>query len=404
MDIQNQQIKKIEGRVCCSIRPLWEEGFCDDIRLFMDSSFENRVEKSSALVMEEDGKAQAMLWLTGGRLRMKTGNSSQVIEADYAAGAVSGETQRHSGFMGRLLREACLQQYEQKHPFMYLLPDAAAEYELFQFIYVFNKPKWTLQPEFILKVLPLLKGETREIISIRYERKILQAAEDVREEKLHTGSDMLQIRPMEEADISHVADFAASWLEHRCQLFAERSGDYYRMALQEMHARQGDIFLLLNDDNVVGYFLYGPDKNEEIQEVLVLPEYEELLIEPAPERRPAVMGRIMHLPSMLSLIRSRQKIEVFMKYTDNLIEENNGYFYWKSGPEESVVKKIGSEEVKGKLYAETSADRFCAFLFGREPAEKCFTFNGGYLWEMVGLLHSLEQVQTLSDICVNEII
>ena len=209
---------------------------------------------------------------------------------------------------------------------------------------------------------------------------------------------------MEEADISHVADFAASWLEHRCQLFAERSGDYYRMALQEMHARQGDIFLLLNDDNVVGYFLYGPDKNEEIQEVLVLPEYEELLIEPAPERRPAVMGRIMHLPSMLSLIRSRQKIEVFMKYTDNLIEENNGYFYWKSGPEESVVKKIGSEEVKGKLYAETSADRFCAFLFGREPAEKCFTFNGGYLWEMVGLLHSLEQVQTLSDICVNEII
>lgn len=42
---------------------------------------------------------------------------------------------------------------------------------------------------------------------------------------------------------------------------------------------------------------------------------------------------------MLSLIRSRQKIEVFMKYTDNLIEENNGYFYWKSGPEESVVKK-----------------------------------------------------------------
>ena len=79
--------------------------------------FENRVEKSSALVMEEDGKALAMLWLTTGRLRMKTGNSSQVIEADYAAGAVSGETQRHSGFMGRLLREACLQQYEQKHPF-----------------------------------------------------------------------------------------------------------------------------------------------------------------------------------------------------------------------------------------------------------------------------------------------
>ena len=39
--------------------------------------------------------------------------------------------------------------------------------------------------------------------------------------------------------------------------------------------------------------------------------------------------------------------------------------------------------MKGKLYAETM-DRFCAFLFGREPAEKCFTFNGGYLWEMVG--------------------
>ena len=97
-----------------------------------------------------------------------------------------------------------------------------------------------------------------------------------------------------------MADFAASWLEHRCQLFAERSGDYYRMALQKCMPDREIYSSFLNDDNVVGYFLYGPDKNEEIQEVLVLPEYEELLIEPAPERRPAVMGRIMHLPSMLS--------------------------------------------------------------------------------------------------------
>lgn len=28
-----------------------------------------------------------------------------------------------------------------------------------------------------------------------------------------------------------------------------------------------------------------------------------------------------------------------MKYTDNLIEENNGYFYWKSGPEEKALSK-----------------------------------------------------------------
>lgn len=404
MDIRKQQIKNIEGRACGAIRLLREEGFCDDIRLFMDSSINNRVEKSSALVMEEEGKALAMLWLTAGRLRMKTGNSCQVIQADYAAGMVSKEAERHSGFMGGLLREVCLQQYERKHPFLYLLPDMAAEYELFQFIYIYNKPKWTLQPEFKLKISPLLEGMTRETMAIRYERKILQAAEDVREGKPYTGSDMLEIRPMEEADISRVADFAASWLEHRCQLFAERSEDYYRMALQEMHAGQGDIFLLLNDNHVVGYFLYEPGKNEKIQEVLALPEYRELLIEPDPESNPAVMGRIMHLPVMLSLIRSRQKTEVFMKYTDNLIEENNGCYYWKTGPEESIVQKVDPEEVKGKLYAETSADRLCAFLFGREPAEKCFTLNGGYLWEMVGLLHRLEQVQTLSDICVSEII
>ena len=48
---------------------------------------------------------------------------------------------------------------------------------------------------------------------------------------------------------------------------------------------------LLNDDNVVGYFLYGPDKNEEIQEVLVLPEYEELLIEPAPRTQACRHGK-----------------------------------------------------------------------------------------------------------------
>lgn len=404
MDVHMQQIKKIEGGACCSLRPLWEEVFFEDTRLFNDYYFENKAEKNTALVLEDDGQDLAMLYLTPYRLCMKTGGSCRLVESDYVVGVATREKWRHRGYMGRLLKEACLERYGRERPFLYLMPASPAIYEPFQFSYIYDKPRWRLQTDLALKVYSLLEGEARAAEAVRYERKILQAAEDVREEKLQGGSGALEIRPLEEEDIPGLADFASAQLERRYQLYTQRSEDYFRLAMKEMYAQQGDIFLLLDEGTIVGYFFYGREKEAEIQEAMVLPEYEELLMEQAPECRPAIMGRIVHLPAMLSLIQSRQRMEILLQYTDPLIEMNNGFYCWKAGPEESTVQKLPEADVCGKLYAETSPERLCAFLFGRAPADKCFTFKGSYLWEKMGLLRSLEQVKTLRDICINEIV
>ena len=176
------------------------------------------------------------------------------------------------------------------------------------------------------------------------------------------------------------------------------------MRLKEMYAQQGDSFLLLDDKRIVGYFLYSREKGPVIQEALIYPEFEELVLEPDTVSQPAIMGRIISLPAMLSFIRCRQKLDVLLKYEDSMIEENNGFFRWQTGPGESSVCRMDAGKVGQQIYAETSPELLTAFLFGRRPAEECFSFRNGYRWEREGLLQGLERIKTLRDVCINEIV
>ncbi|MFR0036220.1 MAG: hypothetical protein ACLRXA_23975 [Clostridium sp.] len=62
-----------------------------------------------------------------------------------------------------------------------------------------------------------------------------------------------------------------------------------------MYAQQGISSSYWMKGRLWAIFLWTR-KRGEIQEAMVLPEYEELLMEQAPECRPAIMGRIVHLP------------------------------------------------------------------------------------------------------------
>ncbi|MFR9234187.1 MAG: hypothetical protein ACLVLH_14780 [Eisenbergiella massiliensis] len=53
-------------------------------------------------------------------------------------------------------------------------------------------------------------------------------------------------------------------------------------------------------------------------------------------------------------------------------------------------------KVGQQIYAETSPELLTAFLFGRRPAEECFSFRNGYRWEREGLLQGLERIKTLA--------
>ena len=87
-----------------------------------------------------------------------------------------------------------------------------------------------------------------------------------------------------------------------------------------------------------------------------------------------------------------------------MIEENNGFFRWQTGPGESSVCRMDAEKARQQIYAETSPELLTAFLFGRRAAEECFSFRNGYQWEQEGLLRGLERIKTIRDVCINEIV
>lgn len=99
---------------------------------------------------------------------------------------------------------------------------------------------------------------------------------------------------------------------------------------------------------------------------------------------PYIMTRITHVPEMLKLLRSKRPLEIVLKIEDQIIVGNQGSFLWKISEEYSECVKI-EEKVSEELpVISLSIGELTKFVFGKRAVE------------------GLEQIQTLSRICINE--
>lgn len=99
---------------------------------------------------------------------------------------------------------------------------------------------------------------------------------------------------------------------------------------------------------------------------------------------PYIMTRITHVPEMLKLLRSEQPLEIVLKIEDQIIAGNQGTFFWKISKEYSECVKI-EEKISEELpVISLSIGELTQFVFGKRAME------------------GLEQIQTLSKICINE--
>lgn len=99
---------------------------------------------------------------------------------------------------------------------------------------------------------------------------------------------------------------------------------------------------------------------------------------------PYIMTRITHVPEMLKLLRSKRPLEIVLKIEDQIIVGNQGAFLWKISEEYSECVKI-EEKVSEELpVISLSIGELTKFVFGKRAVE------------------GLEQIQTLSRICINE--
>lgn len=107
--------------------------------------------------------------------------------------------------------------------------------------------------------------------------------------------------------------------------------------------------------------------------------------EPPFEIIPYIMARITHVENMLSLLRSQESLEFVVKISDEIIEENDGYFHWRVSSKESVCEKL--EESHQEILKEAvfvTIHELTEFVFGKRR------------------IPGLEMVQTLKRICINE--
>lgn len=107
--------------------------------------------------------------------------------------------------------------------------------------------------------------------------------------------------------------------------------------------------------------------------------------EPPFEIIPYIMARITHVENMFSLLRSQESLEFVVKISDEIIEENDGYFHWRVSSKESVCEKL--EESHQEILKEAvfvTIHELTEFVFGKR------------------MIPRMEKVQTLKRICINE--
>lgn len=99
---------------------------------------------------------------------------------------------------------------------------------------------------------------------------------------------------------------------------------------------------------------------------------------------PYIMTRITHVSEMLKLLRSEQPLEIVLKIEDQIIAGNQGTFLWKVSGEYSKCVKIEEKVSEEFPLISLSIGELTQFVFGKRAVE------------------GLEQIQTLSRICINE--
>ena len=83
--------------------------------------------------------------------------------------------------------------------------------------------------------------------------------------------------------------------------------------------------------------------------------------EPPMDGIPPFMARITNVEQMLRLTSSREEKTIWLHVKDEVIEENNGYFCWRTGPDSSKAEKL--EEVPAQIDLELTVGELTSMIF-----------------------------------------
>lgn len=386
-------INRIEGKLCKTARPLWEEVFYEDSETFTDYYFENKAEKNIGYIYGTF-PYEAMMFRTPYQLQI----GKEKREISYIVGVATRKEYRHRGYMRKLLMHSFKEMYREKQPFTFLMPANPAIYEPFDFGYIYYREEWELKnPREDMLRLEAVKREKIDDkdgrIGWKKTKPELTAAEGIKTvqkpelDGLYSVKNICSQMPQYPI-MEQLAEFANQYLKRHFQIYVHRDTTYYERQLKESEAQNGDIYVFFEQGEIKAMFLYANEEGEVfLQEVMEAEKGQLDFLQKNGIKKPWIMARIIHLEEMMKLVRSKEGICKTLRIEDELIPENAGIYRWEITPDGSRVMKLKEE----------NRDEKCGTAYD--------TITGNIVRVPEVSLHIRELAKwVLTDVCINEIV
>ena len=402
-------------------RKLWEDVFPEDTAAFLDYYYFIKTQNNKIYVIEEDGKIRSMLQLNPYMLQI--GTKKHLCQ--YVIAVSTEKDYRKRGYCRQLLLQSMEDLWQQKEPFVYLMPTSAAIYTPygFRFVYGQRQAKLCLEP-----------GRTVA--------DLVKNAED---------TENMKVREARIADAQQMAELFDACRELlpnqiQYQVYALHDAHYYQRMILEQQSENGGYLLAFSKKRLVGMFAYSDEGEFEILEPIFLPGYESAFYQAvrqlgdgrqteiacyalpeslrleaeggknsetgtkgtetwgirvqAVEEKPLIMARLLHLETLLGCLRVKQGEQIRCSFAviDTLLPQNNRIWRLENEEGSEEIKVCETEDSQGALPAEVLTE----MVFGRKTPEEAEKEE--YVIMTDTLKKEWKKLELLTPVFLNEVV
>ena len=345
-------------------------------------------------------------------------------ECHYIVAVATKERCRHQGMMKRLILASLGDMYERREPFTFLMPAAEAIYYPFGFRYMSIRRTADLKKSSLLNrceddgagcmAAAEEKGRLRCAVVEGEKDRLRCAVVEGEKDRLRCAAaegekDRLRCVAAGPEDLDALSVFSSQYMEDTYEIYAVRSRHYFERLLKEQECEGGRIVLIKDGSGLAGYFL-APDssaaseacqtegrqtegRQAEVREAVSRKELLDQLPEAAAgwlgscekirfldfggdlehvlaekfgagtEQIPLMMGRIVHLESLMETLRTEKQVSFYMIVEDEILIQNSGAYHCVLGNTESSCRRVTESEARDNGAAVVTAARLGEEIF-----------------------------------------
>ncbi len=371
------QLRKLEQREHTATRKLWEEVFEEDTKAFLDYYYFIKAKENEIYVIETDGAIRAMLQLNPYQLQV----GRDAAASRYVIAVATQKEYRGRGYMGALLRESMRDMYRQKMPFTFLMPAAEAIYTPYDFRYIYRQDQ----------------GKVRGVRG--------------------RGDSKAQFSDASIFHAGELSEFFNQYFSEKYDVCAVRDEAYYQTKVFEQQSENGGIRMIKEDGELVGMFFYAKEDKYEILEPLCLPGHRGAFLEAVydlthdeetkvrvmaclpedkQESSPLIMARILHLESLLKLMRVRdgEELDCAFAVLDPILTQNSRIWRLRGGSRREDSSPDGMQKA-----AEPGAGEQIEV---RETEDSQGVLTVGALTELLFGSRTVEEIRADEDVMISK--